>query len=258
MTVGPLRVDRDDRQVVTLTLDRPDARNAIDAELMEAVTAALHGLADDARLRAVVLTGAGSVFSAGADLTWMGAVADASFEENVADARRFEAMLRAVADTPVPVLARVNGHAIAGASGLVACTDLAVAVRGARFGFTEARLGLVPSMVSSYVVPRIGIGNARRYFLTGEPFDADRARAIGLVHEVCDPGELDTVVGELMEHVLAAAPEAQRRTKQLLASLGATTHPAETEQLRVETIARARAGDEAQERIRSFLEQRAR
>lgn len=256
MSVGPLRIDRDDQQVVTLTLDRPKARNAIDAELMDAVTSALHQLSDDTRLRAVVLTGAGSVFSAGADLTWMAAVADASFEDNVADARRFEAMLRAVADTPVPVLARVNGHAIAGASGLVACTDVAVAVRGARFGFTEAQLGLVPSMVSSYVVPRIGIGNARRYFLTGELFDADRARAIGLVHEVCDPGELDTVVGQVLEQLLAAGPEAQRRTKQLLADLGAPARPADTEQLRVETIARARASDEAQERIRSFLDER--
>lgn len=258
MADGPLRIERDDRHVVTLTLERPEVRNAIDAGLMDAVTTAMHELADDPAVRAIVLTGSGEVFSSGADLSWMAAVADATFEDNVADSRRFEAMLRAVHDAPVPVLARVNGHAIAGASGLVACTDIAVAVRGARFGFTEARLGLVPSMVSSYVVPRIGMGNARRYFLTGEIFDADRAHAIGLVQEVCVPDDLDATFGEVVDRVLDAAPQAQRLTKQLLSAISGPPRPAETEQVRVETIAHARGGSEAQERIRAFLEQRSR
>lgn len=256
MTDAPLRTDRDDRGVVTLTFDRPEVRNAIDARVMDLVTRTVTSLADDEDVRAIVLTGAEDVFSSGADLSWMGAVADASFEENVDDARQFDAMLRAVNDAPVPVLARVNGHAIAGASGLVACADIAIAVRGARFGFTETRLGLVPSMVSSYVVPRIGIGNARRYFLTGELFDAERAVAMGLIHDVCEPGDLDATFGDVLDHVLAAAPAAQRATKALIPAIAAASRPAETEQLRVETIARARAGDEAQDRIRAFLELR--
>jgi methylglutaconyl-CoA hydratase len=254
---GPLRIDRDEG-VVTLTLDRPHVKNAIDAELMQALTAAVTDHGADEDVRALVLTGSGDVFSAGADLSWMAAVADASDADNREDSRTFERMLRAVHDAPVPVLARVNGHAIAGASGLIACADIVVAVRGARFGFTEARLGLVPAMVSSYVLPRIGAGNARRYFLTGELFDADRARELGLVHEVCEPDDLDAVFAEVVDHVLAAGPQAQRETKRLLPLVAAGTSPSDTEDLRVETITRARASAEAQQRIRAFLDQRER
>lgn len=251
---GVLRVERDERDVVTLTLDRPDVRNAFDGELMQALTTTVTALADDASVRALVLTGAGTVFSAGADLNWMVAVAGDTFEQNVADSRGFDRMLRAVHDFPAPVLARVNGHAIAGASGLLACVDIAVAVRGARFGFTEARMGLVPAMISAYVQPRIGRANAHRYFLTGELFDADRAMAIGLVHEVCDREELDTTFGAVLEGVLAGGPLAQRATKRLITAIAATDAPEESEQLRLETIAEARMGPEARERIRAFLD----
>lgn len=242
--------------VLTIAIDRPRTRNAIDTATMRAISQHLRALADDVRV--VVLTGVGDVFSAGADLGWMAAAADASEADNVEDSRTFEAMLRAVYDTPVPVVARVNGHAIAGASGLVACADLAVAVRSARFGFTEVRLGLVPAMVSSYVVPRIGLGNARRYLLTGELFDAEVARHIGLVHEVCEPDELDVVVDGLIETLLAASGPAQRVTKSLLPTIAASDAPAETETLRVQTIAAARASSDAQQRIRTFLEERGR
>jgi methylglutaconyl-CoA hydratase len=255
VTAG-LRIDRDDRGVVTLTLDRPEVRNALDAELMGAIAEAAGGLATDASVRALVLTGAGTVFSAGADLTWMGAMAAYSFEENVADSRGFERMLTAVDAFPAPVIARVNGHAIAGASGLVACADIAVAVRGARFGFTEVQLGLVPAMISAYVVPRIGVSAARRYLLTGELFDADRAHQLGLVAEVCEPDELDRVVGELLDTIVRAGPAAQRAVKQLLPPVIAASRPEDTEQLRVEAIARARVSEEAQTRMRAFFERR--
>jgi methylglutaconyl-CoA hydratase len=248
-----LLVDRDERDVVTLTFNRPEVRNAFDGALMEAITTTTQDLAADDTVRALVLTGAGSVFSAGADLNWMVAMADYTFEQNVEDSRGFEHMLRVVHDFPAPVLARVNGHAIAGASGLLACVDIAVAVRGARFGFTETRLGLVPAMISAYVQPRIGLANAHRYFLTGELFDADRALSIGLVQECCEPEDLDEVFTTILDAVVAGGPMAQRSTKQLIAAVDASSSPDETQQLRLEAIARARTTDEAQERIRTFF-----
>ena len=251
-----LQVERDDRDVVTVTFNRPEVKNAFDSELMGKLADTAQALAGDQSVRALVLTGAGSAFSAGADLNWMASMAGYSYEENVADSGRFEAMLRAVRDFPAPVLARVNGHAIAGASGLLGCVDIAIAVRGARFGFTEAKLGLVPAMISAYVLPRIGLTNAHRYLLTGELFDADRALAIGLVHDVCDPEDLDEVFGRVLDEVLAAAPGAQREVKRLIATVAAATDPRNTEQLRIETISRARTGDEAQQRIRAFFERK--
>jgi methylglutaconyl-CoA hydratase len=252
-----LRTERDDRGVVTLTMDRPEVRNAFSAELMTAITDAVTDLADDGSVRALVLTGAGSAFSAGADIEWMRAMVGHSFEDNVADSRHFEAMLRAVDAFPAPTVARVNGHALGGAAGLLGCVDIAVAVRGASFGFTEVRLGLVPAMISAYVQPRIGVGNARRYFLTGERFDADRAWQLGLVHEVCDPEELDTTVDRILGEVLAAGPSAQRETKRLIAAVAAAGAPQDTERLRVELISRMRVADEGQEGLRAFLEKRA-
>jgi methylglutaconyl-CoA hydratase len=251
-----LRQQRDRRGVVTLTLDRPEVRNAFDADLMRAITDAVTALAGDETVRALVLTGAGKAFSAGADLNWMSAMVDYSFDENVADSRRFEGMLRAVHDFPAPTLARVNGHALGGAAGLLGCVDIAVAVRGAWFGFTEARLGLVPAMISAYVQPRIGVGNARRYFLTGERFDADRAFHLGLVHEVCDPEQLDATVERVLTEVLAAGPQAQREVKRLIAAIDAAEDLDASERLRVELISRVRVGDEGQEGMRAFFDKR--
>lgn len=253
----PLRTDRDERGVVTLTLDRPEARNAFSGELMRALAAAVDDLRDDPQLRALVLTGEGSAFSAGADLTWMSGLKESSFEENVEDSRHFERMLRAVDDFPAPTVARVNGHAIGGAAGLLACVDVAVAVRGARIGFSETRLGLAPSMIAPYVQARIGPGHTRRYFLSGELFDAEQARAIGLVHEVCDPDELDAAVGQVLGALLRAGPRAQRETKRLLADVAAAGNAAQaTERDRLETIARLRVGEEGQAGMAAFFAKR--
>jgi methylglutaconyl-CoA hydratase len=251
-----LRQDRDERGVVTLTLDRPEVRNAFDADLMRAITEATTTLAEDDTVRALVLTGAGDAFSAGADLSWMSSMVDYTFEENVADSRRFEGMLRAVHDFPAPTIARVNGHALGGAAGLLGCVDIAVAVRGAWFGFTEARLGLVPAMISAYVQPRIGVGNARRYFLTGERFDTDRAFDLGLVHEVCEREDLDATMDRVLDEVLAAGPLAQREVKRLIAAIAATPDLDANEQLRVELISRMRVADEGQEGMRAFFDKR--
>ena len=251
-----LNVDRDPRGVVTLTLDRPESRNAFDAALMEALTATMRELGEDSDVRAVVLTGSGRVFSAGADLGWMGAMAGYSFEQNVADSRGFEAMLRTVNDAPMPVVARVNGHALGGAAGLLGCVDIAVAVRSARFGFTEARLGLAPAMISAYVQPRIGLAAVRRYFLTGERFDAIRAQQLGLVHEVCDDDALDSTLAHVLDELLLGGPQAQRAIKPLIAAVAATSDPDATEQLRVELISRLRVGEEGQEGLAAFFDHR--
>lgn len=251
-----LTVTRDDRGVATITLARPEVRNALSAELMRALATTLTDLAADDTVRVLVLTGEGTAFSAGADLHWMRAMVDYTFEENVTDSLGFEAMLAALARFPAPVVARVNGHAIAGATGLVACADVAVAVGGARFGFTEVTLGIVPAMISAYVVPRIGATAAHRYLLTGELFDAARALELGLVHEVCAPEHLDVRVAEVVDTLLAGGAEAQRATKALLRQVIAHPDPADTERLRAETIARARVGDEAQSRIRGFFDRR--
>ncbi len=256
MTETPLRTDRDERGVVTLTLDRPQARNAFSAELMRAIASRVEELEHDETVRALVLTGAGSAFSAGADLTWMSSLKDNTFEENVEDSRHFERMLRVVNDFPAPTLARVNGHAIGGAAGLLACVDVAVAARGAKIGFSEARLGLAPAMISAYVQQRIGTGHARRYFLSGELFDADRAFAIGLVHEVCEPDDLDATFARVLAEMLKAGPRAQRETKRMIAAVAEAGSLDASEQLRLETIARLRVAEEGQAGMSAFFDKR--
>ena len=249
-----LRVDRDDRDVVTLTIDRPEVRNAFGPEVMQAVRDAVGDLRDDESVRALVLTGAGDVFSAGADLTWMSAMAEGGYDDQVADSHQLDDLFHAIDTFPAPVVARVNGHALAGAMGLVACADIAVAVRGAKLGFTEAKLGLAPAVISTYVQPKIGVTHARRYFLTGEIFDADRAFHMGLVHEVCDRDELDDVMAQVLDAVLAAGPRAQRAIKALVPKVRATTTPADAVRLTVPTIARLRMSEEGQAGMHAFLD----
>jgi methylglutaconyl-CoA hydratase len=230
-------------------------RNAFNADLMAAIGDTVAELGRDPDVRALVVTGSGPVFSAGADLTWMSAMRDYTFEENVADSRRFEAMLRAVDDFPAPTVARVNGHALGGAAGLLGCVDIAVAVRGSLFGFTEVRLGIAPAMISAYVQPRIGTAQARRYFLTGERFDADRAHQLGLVSEVCEADDLDATCARILDELLAAGPSAQRETKRLIRAIDGLARD-DSRDLRVELIAKLRVADEGQEGMTAFFEKR--
>lgn len=244
--------DLDDRGVLTLTLHRPEAKNAFDGDLQAALTAAFSEPDDDVRV--VVVTGSGDVFSAGADLRWMAAAADATHEANLASSRAFEEMLAAVDRCPVPVVARLNGPAIAGALGFVTCADVVVAMRDATFGFSETRLGLAPAMISHYAVRRIGIGAARRYLLTGERFDAEVAHGLGLLTDVVDDvAALDATVARHVDAFLAAAPGAVRATKELLATIAATPAPEDTLGARVELIARRRASDEGQAGMAAFF-----
>jgi methylglutaconyl-CoA hydratase len=241
--VPSLRVERDG-PVLRVTLARPERRNALDPTLIAELTDAFGDVSD---ARAVVLAGDGESFSAGADIEWMRASVEISEDENVADALRMGRMLDAIDGSPAPVVARVQGHALGGGSGLLACCDVVVARSDAAFAFSEAKLGIVPAMISPFVLAKIGTSAARRYFVTGERFDAETALRIGLVHEVAD--DLDGAVARIVEELLSAGPEAARAAKALARSAGS---PGERAQL----IAGLRSSAEGQEGLRAFLEKR--
>jgi methylglutaconyl-CoA hydratase len=249
-----LRLEKSN-SVATVILNRPEIHNAFNAHLVADLRNAFRGLAADDVTRVVVLTGAGESFCAGADLRWLQAAVEFTIEENVRDALALTEMLDAIASCPKPVVARVNGAALAGGAGLVAASDIAIAADSARFGFTEARLGLVPATISPYVVRRIGESQARALFLTAERFPAQRALAIGLVHQVVPPDQLDAAVARTVENLLRGGPLALSETKALIEGL--RTVPADDlARLTAELIARLRVSREGQEGLRAFLEKR--
>ena len=256
--MSSLLLHRDDEGVVTLTLNRPDVHNAFDDALIVGLTDTLLKLGKEDTTRAVVLTGAGPSFSAGADLNWMRSMMAASERDNEHDALQLARLLRTLNYLPLPTVARVNGAALGGGLGLVACCDIAVAAEGARFGLTETRLGLAPAIISPYVFRRIGEGQARRYFLSGERFDAEHARRIGLVHEIATGDTLDAVVGRLFANLLKGGPAAIRASKKL--AFHAAGHDADAQlaldQATARLIARLRVGAEGQEGMRAFLDKR--
>jgi methylglutaconyl-CoA hydratase len=241
--VTALRIELDG-PILRVTMTRPERRNAFDASLIAELTEAFADVGD---ARAVVLSGEGASFSAGADVEWMRSSVELSQEENVQDALRLRAMLDAIDGCPAPVVARVQGHALGGGVGLVACCDIAIAEPSAQFAFSEVKLGIVPAVISPFALAKIGPSAARRLFVTGERFGADVALRIGLVHEVTEnlDGAVERVVGEL----LTAGPTAARGAKELAR---APLTAAETAQ----RIAAHRTSDEGQEGLRAFLEKR--
>ena len=240
-----LRVEQDGG-LLRVTLARPERRNAFDAALIAELKEAFTAIGDD--VRAVLLTGEGPSFCAGADIEWQRSSIDLGFDENVEDALRLHAMMEAVDSCPAPLLARVHGYALGGGSGLVACADVAVAARDATFGFSEVRLGIIPAVISPFVLAKIGPGAARHLFLTGERFDAETALRIGLVHEVAD--DVDAAFERVVSELLRSGPQATREAKQLV-----RTRPSGGEEL-ARIAARLRAGDEGQDGLRAFLEKR--
>lgn len=249
--VDTLEVDRDERGVVTLRLRRPGRRNALDAPLTRALTATLDRLADDGEVRVVVLTGTGTAFCAGADLDWMRA-GSGDAEGDVVSWALAE-LFGTLDGLPCPVVVRVNGHARGGGMGLVACADVVVAAGEATFGFTEVRLGLAPAVIAPHVLAAIGRSAARRWLLTGEVFDARRARALGLVHEVSPAGDLDAATDHTVTALLAGGRRAQAEIKALLARLG-SADPGGHAAVTVPVLARLRASREARDRIAAFLD----
>lgn len=254
MTFQALRLERDARGVATITMDRPEVRNAFDPVLIDELTRAAAELADDRSVRVVVLTGAGEVFSAGADLNWMKSMKDYSHQENVADSTRLDAMFRALWDLPQPLVGRVNGLALGGGTGLTAVCDIAIASEAAAFAFTEVLLGLAPAVISPYVLRKTSLSFARSVFVTGERFGAERAREAGLVHEVVPADGLDDAVEAAVRRCLAAGPLAAAAAKRLpeIALLPLDEAAART----VEIIAELRAGAEGQEGMAAFFDKR--
>jgi methylglutaconyl-CoA hydratase len=253
-----VRVGRDG-PIARVSLSRPDVRNAFNAELIGDLHAAFAGLADatPSDLRAVVLAGDGPAFCAGADVSWMRASLAISVEENEKDAGRMADMLEAVDACPVPVLARVHGAALGGGMGLCAVADVVLAAADTIFGFTETRLGILPAVISPFVLRRIGEGQARALFPTGERFDAQRAQRIGLVHEVLpDAAALDARVEALLDDLLAAGPTAARAAKAVVRQQRGLS-PEDARGLTVGMIARQRVSAEGQEGLTAFMEKRA-
>jgi methylglutaconyl-CoA hydratase len=238
--MSALRIERAG-PVLRITIDKPERRNAFDAELIRELTEAFADVGD---ARAVVLTGEGESFCAGADIEWQRSAIDLSYEENVEDALRLYRMLAAVDSCPAPVVAWIQGYCLGGGCGLAACVDIAVAAGDAVFGFSEVKLGIVPAVISPFVLAKIGSGAARRYFVTGERFGPEVALRIGLVSEI--GRDVEAVVGELLTSGPAAVREAKRLVRPEPGDGGALA----------ELAARMRTSDEGQDGLRAFLERR--
>jgi methylglutaconyl-CoA hydratase len=241
--------------VARVTLNRPEVRNAFNEALIAELTSWVEtrGWGD---ARVVVLAGAGKVFCAGADLAWMSKMVAYSREENVRDARNLGRMFEALNAMPVALVGRVHGAALGGGAGLAAVCDIVAAADDAVFGFTEAKLGIVPAVISPFAVAKIGQSAARELFLTAARFPASRAREIGLVHTVAPAAELDAVVDAYVRELLTSGPEAIAGAKALVANVAGRT-PGNVGELTAEAIARHRVSDEGQEGMRAFLEKRA-
>lgn len=244
-----------DGPVAHLVLDRPDARNAFDGAMVRELTDAVHAASAREDVRVLVLSGRGSVFCAGADLEWMRKAGSFTHAENLADARELFEVFEAIDRSPKAVVASVQGAALGGGAGLVAVADVVVAEGEARFGFTEVRLGLVPAVISPYVVRKIGASAARELFLTGERFGASRAASLGLVHRVVELDELDAAVDGRVRELLRAAPGAVAAAKELVRSVSGPP-PESFRELVCRTIADRRASAEGREGLHAFLEKR--
>jgi methylglutaconyl-CoA hydratase len=241
--------------VAEVRLNRPDVRNAFNAELIGALRAEFAALGQDESVRAIVLSGEGKVFCGGADISWMRASLDLTYDENVADAKAMSEMFRAIDRCPKPVIGKVHGAALGGGAGLAAVCDAVIASADAVFGFTEVKLGIIPAVISPFVLAKIGISNARALFLTGERFDAKRAQHIGLVHEVVVADTLDVCIERITTEIASAGPNAVAAAKALIPRVTAATYE-ESRDITAQAIAQQRTSPEGQEGLRAFLERR--
>ncbi|HEY3675423.1 MAG TPA: enoyl-CoA hydratase-related protein [Candidatus Tumulicola sp.] len=254
MAASTLKVTFDDG-IAKVALARPDVRNAFNAQMIDelAETFAKLSAADD--VRAVVLSGEGKSFCGGADIGWMRESLDLTFEENAIDAQRMSDMFRTIDNCPAPVIARIHGAALGGGSGLASVCDIVIAADDALFGFTEVKLGIIPAVISPFVVAKIGPSNARALFLTGERFDAKRAVQIGLAHDVVSNDELDARVTRSLTEIGTAGPYAVRAAKQLIRNVLDATYE-DSREITSHAIANQRISPEGQEGLRAFLERR--
>jgi methylglutaconyl-CoA hydratase len=256
MTQQTIEIERRATGIGVVWLNRPDLRNAFDDAMIAELATAFRALGADTGVRAVVLAGRGPVFCAGADLHWMKRMAGYTFEQNYEDALGLARMLDALRTLGKPTVARVHGHVFAGGMGLVAACDIAVAARGAEFCISEVKLGLIPAVISPYVIAAMGERAARRYMLTAERFDAEEAHRIGFVHACVDATGLDPAVDALLGHLLAGGPAAHAATKDLIRAVAARPVADDLITDTATRIAATRASDEGREGIQSFLEKR--
>lgn len=246
----------DERGVATLTLNRPDKHNALDGETLRQLHESLLQIQQDSTVRAVVITGAGVSFCAGADIAHMRSMVGATEQQNLDDATLLARCLRTLDQLTQPVVARINGNVFGGGVGLVACADIAIAAEPAKFALTEVRLGIVPAAISPCVIAAIGARHARRLFLSAAPFDATEARAMNLVHFCVTADQLDTTVDQQLDLLLRGGPAAQRAAKRLIRDVVAATDPDVLVTQTAELLARLRVSPEGREGLSAFLERR--
>ncbi len=251
-----LDIRRPSPAVAEVWLNRPDVRNAFNDGVIAELTAAFRALGADASLRAVVLGGHGKAFCAGADLTWMRAMADYTWAQNQADAAALAEMLWTIYRCPVPVVGRVHGDCYAGGVGLAAVCDVLVAAEGVQFCLSEARLGLLPATIGPYVVRALGEQASRRYFVTAERFSAERAHALGFVHELASADQLDAKVGEVVAALVANGPAAVKACKQLVQDVAGRPIDAALREDTARRIADIRVSPEGREGVQAFLGKR--
>ena len=256
MTEATILSETSANGVATLKLNRPQLHNAFDDVLINDLTAELQSLEQDPKVRVVLLTATGKSFSAGADLNWMRRMADYSYEQNLEDARRLAGLMAVLNNLAKPTVARIQGAAFGGGVGLVACCDIVIAADTATFSLSEVKLGLIPSVISPYVVNAIGERQARRYFLSAERFNAQEAWRIGLVHEVVSVGDLDSRVERLLKTLVGNGPKAMVAAKDLAQSVSRGPLDSALQEETARRIAQVRASDEAKEGLSAFLEKR--
>ncbi len=242
--------------VAVIWLNRPDVRNALNATMIAELSDAVEAANEDDEVRAIVLAGRGKAFCAGGDLNWMKSAREMSVDEAQTDSMRLARLFSLLYLSPKPTVARVHGSAFAGAMGIVAACDIAVAAHGTKFCLSEVKLGLIPAMISPYILRAMGERQARRYALSAEVFEAAEAYRIGFVHELCAEEDLDTKVNQILGHCLLGAPQAIAATKQLLRDISGRSIDTPLAQMTAERIAKVRTGHEAQEGIAAFFEKR--
>ncbi len=246
----------DFRGVATITLNRPEVHNAFDEHLIADLTGILKSVNENDAVNCVILAAEGKNFSAGADLNWMRRMAEYNEEENWQDALRLAEVLRTLNELDKPTIARIQGAVFGGGVGLVACCDITVASNKSTFSLSEVLLGLVPAVISPYVIAAIGARAARRYFLTGERFSAQEAYRLGLVHELSDPEIIDETIDEIVDALYQGGSHAQMTAKQLIASVAGRPIDNDLNERTASVIAQIRAGDEGREGVLAFLEKR--
>ena len=244
-----------DGAVARVTLARPDVRNAFNAEVIGELRAVFRTISEDPRIRVVVLAGEGKSFCGGADVNWMRGALDLSYDENVADAEAMSDMFREIDRCSKPVIGRIHGAALGGGAGLTAVCDIAIAADDTTFGFTEVKLGIIPAVISPFVLAKIGASHARALFLTGERFTGKHALAIGLVHQLVLEDELDEAVARVARELLNSGPNAVAAAKTLIVRVAAASYD-DTRGITAAAIAKQRTSEEAQEGLRAFLERR--